>query len=160
MKFLRYANQDDWWLWKEDTMRVSNFHGGWHNIDENSPSFMNGTVIEASGWCGLYRLTGWCPIKLQKPDRDMWISPLGEMFGSEDPMDFSHESMAEDILLFIFDKEAEPFGEAGDFLIQRGWIKVTTSLMGQYYEDDLHMYDNMTDEQWVTYQLWKEKYQI
>lgn len=47
-KFLQYKGDTDWWEWPQDgRMTVYNMAGGHHDIDENSPRFMEGTVVEA-----------------------------------------------------------------------------------------------------------------
>ena len=91
MKFLRYAGSEDWWRWPEDGMTVYNINGGHHDINENSPRFMDGTVVEAKDWCELCCKMKYNPFKVDEPTRDMWIDPNGVMYdcgiydGSHEP---------------------------------------------------------------------------
>ena len=43
--------------------------------------------------------------------------------------------------------------QAEDFLRERGWVKLTTSLMYQWYEKD-GMYDHLTKKQSKAYKQW------
>lgn len=153
MTFLKYAGDDYWWKWPEDELTVFNFNGGSHDINENSERFMNGTIIRAEDWHDLYVKTGYMALKVCKPVREMWISPEGDMYESE-----AHEVTAKRILEVIYgEKLKNNFWNCGDTLIERGWIKVTTSLMYRSYMLD-GMYDNMTREQLLAWYNWHMKY--
>ena len=154
-QFLQYQGSDIWWEWPEGGMTVYNMAGGHHDIDENSEAFMFGTVIRAESWADLCRKTGYNPWKVEKPTREMWISPSGTMYDCGEWG--AHEITAQEILEKMLDKEVR-FWDAGDQLIGLGWIKVTANyIMYQHYYD-AGMYDNMTDEQWDAVEKWKERW--
>ena len=153
MNFLKYAGDDYWWKWPDGGITVFNFNGGHHDINENSERFINGTIIQADNWHDLYLQTGYMPLQVHEPKRDMWISPEGEMFECE-----AHEVAAKQILKVIYGETLDDdLWTYGDTLIARGWIKVTTSLMYNNYVLD-GMYDNMTTAQLLAWYDWHRKY--
>lgn len=94
-------------------------------------------------------------VKKLKPDG--WINPQGEFFSCEDYGDSrSHEISAEPLLLKFYGIES---AVCGDKLIERGWIKVTTSLMFDIYKDN-GLFDHMTLKQINTFNVWKEKFDM
>ncbi len=160
MRFLKYANQDFWWKWPEDGMTVFNINYGHHDIDENNPNFMYGTVVDADSWADLMDKMDWNPWRTLEPRPHMWISPWGEMFDCDDWG--AHESIADNIVEHILqmDPDELPTWSAGDYLINyHHWIKVTTGPMYQYYVES-NMYDPMlmTEEQYDSYTKWRNKY--
>lgn len=157
MKFLQYAGENAWYeIFDHNGLVAENINGGWHVVDENDPRYMQGIVLEAEGWCDLLRKTGWNPWALDEPSCDMWIAPDGTMY-HVDGMG-AHEITAQDILEKLYGEDVEIFC-AGDRLFEKGWTKVSTGLMCRYY-DECGYYDNVTDEQWIVIQKWKEKYCI
>lgn len=158
MMFLRYQNEQEWFelVDREDGLFAYNYNGGWHKINENSEKFMYGTIVTLDDWIHLYKLYGYCPFLTQIPTTDMWIAPDGKMYDCGSCG--AHELTAQNIIEIFFDQDEE-FWDSGDKLIGYGWVKVTTTLMYQYYHES-GMYDSMTDEQWVSYQLWREKYRL
>jgi hypothetical protein len=154
-KYLQYKGQEGYWEWSDDSMTAYNVHGGHHEINENSPSFVEGTIVQAESWRDLWKKTGWNPLSTNSLEREMWIAPDGTLYGCGSWG--AHEATAQDILRVIYN-ENEDFFDSGDKLIARGWIKVTACfVMYQYYEEAGY-YDNMTDEQWEVHRKWKEKY--
>lgn len=85
---------------------------------------------------------------------DGWISPQGEFFPCD--VSLSHEITAEPLLLKYYGIES---AVCGDKLIERGWIKVTTSLMFDIYKES-GMYDEMNNDQTETFEAWREKYDM
>lgn len=155
MKFLQYKDSQDWWEWPDDEgMTVYNCCGGHHDIDENSEEFMYGKVITADSWGDLCRKENYNPWHTDEPCREMWIDPNGEMYECGEWG--AHEATACIILKVIFDKPQE-YWDAGDQLIQRGWIKVTCGPMNRWYQES-DMYKSMTDEQYTAYTKWENKY--
>ena len=156
MNFLQYKGSTDWWKWPDDGLTVYNVVGGWHEIDENNPRFMEGTVIRAESWAELCEKTGYNPWASEdaRPTRDMWIDTNGVMYDCGQWG--AHESTAQTILEVLFD-EPENYWNAGDKLIDRGWIKVTTGPMNRYYHES-GMYDNITDKQFEAYIEWHDRY--
>ena len=158
MMFLRYQNEQDWWelVKTNDDLRAYNYRGGWHSVNENFDGYVNGTVVNLDSWNHLYERYDYCPFYTEVPTRDMWIAPNGQMYDCGEWG--AHEITAQHLLEIIFGED-EGFWDSGDRLIEYGWVKVTTSLMFAYYHES-GMYDSMTDEQWVSYQLWREKYRL
>ena len=128
--FIQYAGDTAWWRWPQDgNMRVYNYRGGHHDIDENSPRWMYAKCIRTvDTWHQLYELTGYCPLEVAKGDltSEMWISPEG---GRYDCTDLGHELGAEYLLDVIYGRNCEDdyISCAGDDLIAEGWIKLTTN---------------------------------
>lgn len=81
--------------------------------------------------------------KDNKISYNCWVSPCGEVFNCE-----AHEVEAEYIVNQFFGEEMLYYG---DFLIEKGWVKFTTSFMSDLYEEQ-GLYDNLTDEQLQVYQ--------
>lgn len=156
MLFLQYKNSDIWWKWPEGGITVFNINGGWHEIDENSEAFMEGTVIHADSWMDLCKKTGYNPWAAENdtPTREMWIDTYGVMYDCGEWG--AHESTAQKILEVLYD-EPEEYWDAGDKLIERGWIKVSAGPMSRYYHES-GMYAAMTNAQYDSYQKWKAKY--
>lgn len=158
MNFLKYKNSNIWWEWPEDGMIVFNVNGGWHEINENSEAFMEGTVIHANSWADLCKKVNYNPWASDDnlPKREMWIDPNGNMYDCGQWG--AHESTAQKILEILYD-DLEAYWDAGDKLIARGWIKVSAGPMGRYYHES-GMYEEMTEDQYRTYQKWRIKYGI
>ena len=155
-KFLKYKNSDDWWEWPQDgTMTVYNINGGWHEINENSEAFMEGTVITAEGWPDLCAKMNYNPWKVDRPTREMWIDPEGVMYDCGEWG--AHEITAQNILEKKFGI-LEHFWDSGDKLIEMGWTKVTANYIMYQHYCEAGLYDYCTDEQWKTIKLWRERY--
>ena len=60
MKFLKESD-NGYWEVDLDRMRLYNYFGGWHEIDENSEEWLEGHLIEAEDWHDLYNKTGFIP---------------------------------------------------------------------------------------------------
>lgn len=158
MKFLQYKGTEDWWMWPEaETLTVYNINGGHHDINENSPRFMDGTVVEAKNWAELCRKMNYNPFRVDEPTTDMWIDPNGVMYDCR-MYDRSHEMTARKILEILYGEEKDTLDYAGDDLVAYTWIKVTTSLMYELYKRE-GMYNHMSNEQYKSYQKWREKYE-
>ena len=93
-------------------------------------------------------------MNIDKLKSDGWINPQGEFFPCD--VSLSHEITAEPLLLKFYGIES---AVCGDKLIERGWIKVTTSLMFDIYKTN-GLFDNMTSEQKDTFNVWKEKFDM
>lgn len=73
MTFLRYKDTDFWWEVDYEKMKVYNYYGGWHNINENSEEYMYGEICEVDSWRDLYLKKHFDPRKL--------ILPIVVMYG-------------------------------------------------------------------------------
>ena len=155
-KFLRYKDDDAWWEWPQDGhMTVYNMDGGHHDINENDPRFMEGTIVEAKDWPDLCRKMNYNPWKVDRPTREMWIDTYGTMYDCGEWG--AHEMTAQNILENLLGEEVI-FWDSGDRLIELGWVKVTANhIMYQHY-CSAGIYDNMTDEQWAAVEKWKERW--
>lgn len=157
MKFLQYKGSEDWWMWPEaETLTVYNINGGHHDINENSPRFMDGKVVEARSWSDLCRKEKWNPFETKEPTPHMWIDDDGIMYDCG-ICGGSHEITAQKILEILYGEKLDCLEYASDDLIAYTWIKVTTSLMFELYEKE-GMYNHMTNKQWKSFQKWREKY--
>ena len=158
MEFLQYKGSKDWWKWPEGGLTVFNVVGGWHDIDENSPAFMDGTVIRADSWADLCKKTGYNPWQTDdnQPTREMWIDTYGTMYDCGEWG--AHEATAQTILEVLYN-EPEEYWDAGDKLVERGWVKVSAGPMNRYYHES-DMYSAMTNAQYNSYVKWKGKYGV
>lgn len=148
MNFIKLG--DHWYKWDMENMRAVNYHHGHFYIDENSEEFCNSVYrTDCDSWHELYQKTGYMPVQLYEPERDMWIAPSGFMYEGN-----AHELCAEWIWDIHFGEELPYYG---DKLIEQGWIKVTTSLMYYHYVES-GMYDKMYPGQAESFLKWVEKY--
>lgn len=156
-KFLQYKDSTDWWEWPQDgRMTVYNMAGGHHDINENNPRFMEGKVVEAEDWPDLCRKMKYNPWKVEKPTREMWISPDGTMHDCGEWG--AHEMTAQNILENLLGEPEVRFWDSGDRLIELGWVKVTANYIMYQHYCSAGIYDNMTDEQWEVVEKWKERW--
>ena len=93
-------------------------------------------------------------MNIDKLTSDGWINPQGEFFPCD--VSLSHEINAEPLLLKYYGIES---AVCGDKLIERGWIKVTTSLMFDIYMGN-GLYNEMNEEQAETFEAWRGKYDM
>lgn len=149
MKFVK--EKGAYWEWDEPRMRLVNRAHGSHDIDENSPEWINATIVEAEDWHDLYLKTGWTDLYLgNKLLPCIWVDPDGECWKGD-----CHEVDAEDIAEVLYGKTVS-LNYAGDFLYTHGWIKLSNWMFHTYAESD--MYDNITIYQVRTIKEWCEKY--
>ena len=142
----------DWYIINSDNNRLYNFAGGWMDYSSNEKNIEETAI--ATNWLDFFDISGYCPFELFDLEGDMWIAPDGRMFKGE-----AHTLWADKIYDFFYryiNKYDLSFN-AEDFLIKQGWIKVTTSLMLDYYIID-GMYSNMTNSQQEIMSKWTDKY--
>lgn len=124
MRFIKLQD-NSWWELIEDKLLVFNYNGGHHNI--NTQILNSSQIFECKDWHDLYLLKHYCPLESTVTCRNAWISPEGKFYEAQ-----SHEVTAENICEVIYD--IEPLF-AGDELENRGWLRVTTSLMWEVRDD-------------------------
>ena len=71
-------------------------------------------------------LTGYNPLGTKIDSPDVWIDPAGNYLDGR-----AHELQAEHICEIIYGETDVQF--AGDILVDRGWVKATSSLMWDFY---------------------------
>jgi hypothetical protein len=124
MKFINYPN-GQWSEWDMKRMLAFNYRHGWCNIDENALGGVE--CIDLKDWHELYLVKHFCPLRVEKTARDVWISPDGLYYDGD-----AHEVMAEHILKLIYGEgEDDHIFCAGDKLEKKGWIRATVSMMWQ-----------------------------
>ena len=138
-KYLFEKYSQAYWEWDEEKMRLYNYHGGWHEVDENSEDWLEGTMIEANDWHDLYLKTRFCPVETDMYERDAWLSPDGKFYEGE-----GHMVCAEWIVEILYG--LKDYDMAEYYLIERGWFKVTTTFMWGLYLAD-KPYFEMTQAQ-------------
>lgn len=141
--FVRYVGSWDWWRWPQNgEMKVYNYRGGWHYINEESAQWRNAAVLrDVKDWHDLYKQTGYCFLSTgQQLSSDMWIDIAGNFYVCEDG---GHEIAAEYICDIVYGIDEEDIRYAGDYLIDHNWIKVTTNsfMLEQYCLSG--MYDHL-----------------
>lgn len=144
---------DSYWEWDESKMLLINRKYGHHNINENSPEWINATFIEAEDWHDLYLKTGWTDLYIgdyRVPC--LWLDPDGECWQGE-----CHEVDAEDIVEVLYGEDLG-LDYAGDYLIKRGWVKLS-NWMFQFYAES-HLYDNITEYQARAIKEWCDYFDL
>lgn len=143
---------DGYWEWDKDRMMLYNYNDGHTYIDENSEEWAAATTCEADSWHDLYVKTGFNPLVIPYYlARDAWLSPEGEFH--EGPV---HDFWAEKIMEILFGEDGS-FDYCSDYLKEQGWVKLTTSVMLNYYIED-GMYDHLTMAQKESMSLWADVY--
>lgn len=143
---------DVYWKWDKEHMKLYNYHHGHNYIDENSEEWAAATICEADSWHDLYVKTGYNPLIIPYYQaRDAWLSPQGEFYEGT-----AHSLCAERIVEMLLGN-SESYEYCSDFLIERGWVKLTTSVMLNYYIED-GMYDHLTMAQKESMSLWADVY--
>lgn len=154
MTFIKYED-GSWWELNKDTrnngkMRVYNIRGGYHYINEKELETL--VTKEFDSWHDLYKQTGFNPLIGNDMWYCGWISPDGDFYPCE-----AHEVDAEDIYVLLYGEE---HGYYSDLLIEKGWKKVTNSLMFDIYKDNGD-YDNFSsNEQFETFYNWCKNYKM
>lgn len=151
-RFVKYGDQ--WYLWHEGSMTLHNIHHGFFQIDENAEDWLNAIVEEADGWydiCSKYR---WYPDLTDCSACDAWLSPKGEFFRCS-----AHSVEAVAICEFYYPAsfDMSEMYLADDYLIDRGWVKITTSAMYGIYRKD-GMYTHLTKAQEKAMFDWAERH--
>lgn len=121
MKFIQCSGENNWWEWDTKNMLAYNYFGEHYNIDENALG--DAKYIECDSWRDLYLRTHWSPIESDIWEKTAWLSPNGKFIAAK-----AHEVTAEDICE-IYYGENQGILWAGDYLEERGWVRLTTSLM-------------------------------
>lgn len=146
MKFLYESYNQGYWRVDLDNMLLFNYHGGYHEINENSPDWLDGILIEAESWHELYLMKKYNPIEGDYTSSEGWIAPDGSFWEGT-----AHSILAFDICRIKYGLEMEDW--AADFLVDHGWIKFTCSTMYNIYLKSNH-YDYMTKEQYENLYEW------
>lgn len=124
MKFIKFDGDYVWNEFDEANLLARNLVGGYRKIDKNSFEYINSTIIEAENWHDLHLKTGWLGpwVTIIYPHAG-WLTPDGLFYQCN-----AHDIDAVKIVEFLYGKYMDT-SEAADFLTQRGWLKITTSLM-------------------------------
>lgn len=104
-----------------------NYEGGHHYV--NIDTMEKATIVHFDSWHALYLSKNYCPFEADKTSRTAWLSPDGKFYEGR-----AHEVLAEDLCDIIYGLNSM---WAGDELEERGWIRVTTSLMWEIRLEEL-----------------------
>ena len=141
MEFIKY-NKNYYEIYKG---KYFNYHDGYINIPraviETTP------VLYYDSWHELYKATGYAPNRCSTNVADAWVAPDGTFYEGR-----AHAVEAEYIVEIIYGLDLD-LGESEDYLREHGWVKVTTSLMSDWYEAD-GMYKNLTRAQYEQINIW------
>lgn len=121
-----------WWELNnhpERGLRAYNYMGGWHDIDENSPSYMNAEICEAEDWHDLYLKKHYDPTALDRMTADMWIAPDGSYHIGD-----AHTVSAEYIAEIWYGYDDGDMGGCERYIEQKGWIKVSKFFWDMHLE--------------------------
>ena len=149
-----FVNIDDYWhLWDQEHMRLEDLTPGFWNIDENSPEWARAEVHEFDSWYDLYVRTNFNPLRSNYKERCPWLDPDGYFWQGD-----AHEVSAEYICELVYDKKFD-IGRAANFLVDLGWVKLSDTLMWQYY-CEYGMYRDITLAQERAMFKWCEYHNI
>ena len=151
MIFVKY--EDCYYEWDQTKMRLHNQAGGWFDINENAPEWLGATTVKAENWHDLYKQTGWTNLKRDITERCLWLDPEGGCWKGD-----CHEIDAADIVEVLYGEDLRLYS-AGDYLYQKGWVKLSATMMFTIYCDD-SLYDNVTFDQACTIKEWCEYWEL
>ena len=132
-KFLFEKSNNGFWEWVEKTMRLYNYKGGWHEVNENCDDWLEGYMIQAEDWHDLYLKTGFCSLETDAYEREVWLAPNGKFYEGD-----GHSLCANWLVDILYGIQDFDFGES--YLIQRGWLKLSR------WMHDLYLYDGLFNE--------------
>lgn len=133
MTFLKTID-GEYWHWCQETMKAINYNGGGFTINENSDWFLNCQIVEADSWHTLFLRYHYIPIEMGDVHSfTAWLDPEGRFWHAT-----AHACDAVDIADIYYGKQLKTFGIncAEDYLIERGWLKLTKGAMWPIYVDD------------------------
>ena len=142
MQFL-HTPENTYWEVDLNRMRLYNYNGGWHSIDENSEEWCDGEIVNADSWHDLYKQTGLGLVA--------WLSPEGISYPSE-----AHIVLADDICDILYGLDDEEYSD--DYLVSSGWVKISNYMLSYYI--DQGYYDNITPKQREVLLEWCRVYGI
>lgn len=151
MLFIQEIGSDIWWEYDRYSNRLYNYYGGYHEAASDTKEWQYIKRIEAPSWHALYLKTGYCCLE-RGLDRNIWLSPEGTAYPCE-----SHTVTASAIVDVIYGISDMTFPD--DYLISKGWVKITTSEMLDYYISQGY-YKNLTKAQIKTIREWCSYYKI
>ena len=158
MTFVKLSGEPHFYRFNQEKFRLYNFRGGWRSIDENSTDWMYSTHIEAEDWHDLYLSTSYNPMLASVMDRDVWLDPEGRFYDGE-----GHSLCAEYICEILWgytdDNPPEAMWSADDFLIRKGWVKLTPDAMLPYYISQ-GMYERLSEYQVHSIRDWANHWGI
>ncbi len=152
MTFVKFQNDNKWWLYEEKYNSISQINASFQKIYPDDPKWKEAEIINLDSWFQLCKLKNYYPTETGITERDLWVDPDGRCFQGE-----AHELQAEYLCEYLYDMhltmDSFPL-TAADLLIKAGWVKLTTSLMHDYYIED-GMYDKLTIDQIETIRSWE-----
>ena len=140
-----------WYILDVKNKRFYNFLNGW-KIDICSP---NDETCDVETWHELFLKTGYKPTETDYRTNDVWLDPDGNFYEGR-----AHSLQAEHITQYMYGLEFDDCGSetAEEYLVKKGWVKLTTSLMSEYYSLD-GMYNHLTQKQQTAKHLWDKYHQ-
>ena len=134
-------------------MWLENIYGDIKHIDENTPEWINAIIDEFEDWHDVYRKTLYNPLMVDCSSKNAWLDPEGYFWKGE-----CHEIDAKAICRLLYPSSTDMLFES-DFLIDRGWVKLSATLMFTVYCDS-NMYDNITRDQFYAIREWCEYHNL
>ncbi len=117
------------------------------SFDENDPSYAKSEIIEAEDWHDLFKKTGYSGLCRDITAKDLWVDREGGCWEG-----LAHAVAAQEIVEDIIGEDLD-LAKAEGYLVDNGWVKLTTSFMLDYYIND-GMYDYITTDQARTIKEW------
>lgn len=153
--FLKLKDSTDWMLYEDDGF-LSNIRGEGSYVRKDSPEWNEAVIDESISWYELCKKYSYYPTETTYRSRDVWLSPDGRFFEGR-----CHAVEAEYICEYMFNKHVSihAWDTWDDFLIDEGWVKLTTTLMYSCYIEN-GMYKNLTDEQKKSARIWAYQHRM
>ena len=146
-QFLYEKHNDSYWEVDILNMKLFNFNGGYHDINEFSDDWLNGELVAAESWHDLYQKTGFNPLEGTIAANSGWLDPEGTIWSCEAHLTGAEEIC--DIAFGITDSDID----CADYLKSLGWVKITSSCMFDFYVQD-SMYLFMSPPQYQFFVKW------
>lgn len=148
MTFVKYGTH--WYIWHKKEMYLENINGGFVDIDENCFAWVSAEVQDFDSWHQLYLATHYNPFTESFNHKYLWVNPEGECCNGD-----GHCIVAPKIIEVIYGEDVQ-YGD--DYLINKGWIKLSTFMYDTYAK--CGMYKNITTAQWEVLSNWCKYYNL
>lgn len=149
MKFLYIPEEKKYYEINFEEMKLYNYNQGWRNISENASYWINGEIVEYADWAELIKSTHYIFKQNDYHVRSGWLAPNGVIYECR-----AHSLISKDLAYAFYPDEISESTYEDDLLISKGWHKLTTSLLWDYYTEEqilATLEQKEVIEQWCEY---------
>ena len=150
---MRFIQEYDgtWYQIDDKKHRLYNYNHGWKPYNPGLESYFQVNAKEYDSWHELYMKENYNPIAGNYKSKCAWVAPNGDIWEG-----VAHSLAADKICDIYYGKDID---NSEDYLINNGWIKITTSLMHDYYVEQ-GLYDYCTEAQLLALIPWCNYYGV